>query len=244
MILTKDFPRELQHQFEQTIVDNKFEAGESCTVDGLAEQFRATTDQMLLVLQAAQRKGLVSKQKDGSFKFLELAPPRDSVFSHTQKLGFKPTSEVREVKVEPASLQVAEKLSVEIGAPVYRFVRTRFVNGEALANQTNFIPFEVCPGLEEDDVSRYSFQKLLEEKYLAFTADLKETFEVVPANTQDQKILNLPEDSSVLLVQRISFSATGFPLVWSNIRIRPDRYQYVSKLWPSAAELVPEAQIE
>ncbi|HHJ06504.1 MAG TPA: UTRA domain-containing protein, partial [Anaerolineae bacterium] len=165
-------------------------------------------------------------------------PPRDSVFSHTQKLGFKPTSKVREVEVEPASIPVAQKLNLQVEAPVYRFVRTRYVNGEALANQTNYIPFEICPELENDDVSHYSFQKLLEEKYLTFTAELEESFELVPASAQDMEILNLPPASSVLLVQRISLSATGYPLVWSNIRIRPDRYQYVSKLWPSAAEVL------
>jgi GntR family transcriptional regulator len=243
-ILIKNFPRELQYQFEQYVVANKFESGKIYTAEGLAEQFDVTVDQMLLVLHAAYRKGLVNKQEDGRFEFLKLAPPRDSVFSHTQKLGFNPTSEVREVIIEPASIHAAQKLSVEVGAPVYRFVRTRYVNDEALANQTNFIPFEICPGLENDDVSHYSFQKLLEEKYIAFTAELKETFEIVPANPQDMKILNLPEGSSVLLVQRIAYSATGYPLVWSNIRIRLDRYQYVSKLWPSAAKLLPEAIIE
>ena len=48
------------------------------------------------------------------------------------------------------------------------------------------LPFEICPGLENDDVSRYSFQKLLEEKYLAYTAEFKETFSIEPADEQDQ----------------------------------------------------------
>ena len=233
-----NFPRNLQRQFEQAIVANKYAAGEIFTVQRLARQFNVSAEQMLQVLQVEQRKGLVVEQADGSFKILELAPPRDSVFSHTQKLGFKPTSKVREVEVEPASIPVAQKLNLQVEAPVYRFVRTRYVNGEALANQTNYIPFEICPELENDDVSHYSFQKLLEEKYLTFTAELEESFELVPANAQDMDILNLPPASSVLLVQRISLSATGYPLVWSNIRIRPDRYQYVSKLWPSAAEVL------
>ncbi len=236
-----DFPSKLQRQFEQSILANKYDKDAVYSVHHLAKQFGATREQMLLVLQAAQRKGLVKGQEDTGFMFLQLASPRDSVFSHTQKLGFNPTSEVRKVEIEPATTQVAEKLAIALGAPVYRFVRTRYVNGEALANQTNFIPFEICPGLENDDVSHYSFQKLLEEKYLTFTDEMKETFEMAPATSQDMAILNLPEESSVLLVQRISLSATGYPLVWSNIRIRPDRYQYVSKLWPSAAKLLPSA---
>lgn len=235
-----NFPRRLQRQFEQAIIANRYAKGVVYPVHYFAEQFEVTVDQMLRVIEAEHRKGLVDRREDGSFEILALSSSQDSVFSHTQKLGFKPMSEVREVVIEPASVQVAQKLELKVGAPVYRFVRTRYVNEEALANQTNYIPFEICPGLENDDVSHHSFQKLLEEKYLTFTPELKETFEMLPANDQDREILGLPEGSSILLVQRIALSVTGYPVVWSNIRIRPDRYQYVSELWPSAAKLLTE----
>ena len=42
-------------------------------------------------------------------------------------------------------------------------------------------------------------------------------------------------DSSTRLVL---LSATNRPVVWANIRIRPDRYAYVAALWPEAAELL------
>ncbi len=238
-----NFPYELQKQLEQAIVKNEYTKGEVLTSSDLAEQFDVTPDEMLLVLRAEHRKGLVVEQKGDAFEVLGLVgPPRDSVFTHTKKLGFKPTSEVREVEVEPATSVVAQKLEVEVGAPVYRFVRTRNVNEEALANQTNYIPFEISPGLEHDDVFRSSFQKLLEEKYFAFTGELKEDFEIVPATEQDMEILSLPQGSSILWVQRLALSVTGYPLVWANIRIRPDRYQYVSKLWPTAAALLAQGE--
>ena len=234
-----EFSRELQRQVEQAIVSHRFATGDLLTGSDLAEQFDVSIGEILLVLRVEHRKGLVIEQESQMFRVLGLViPPRDSVFNHTEKLGFKPTSQVREVELEPATAIVAQTLELEKGALVYRFVRTRYVNGEALANQTNYIPFEVCPGLEQDDVSHSSFQKLLEEKYCTFTAEFKEEFKYEPANEQDMKILSLPQDSSVLLVQRLAFSGTGYPLVWSNIRIRPDRWQYVSKLWPSAAAVL------
>lgn len=232
-----DFPRHLQRQFEQAVRNKAYTAQNIFTCQELASAFDVSAADMLAVLLAARRKGLVEKQAGGVFKILGVTvPPRDSVFSHTQKLGFKPTSEVRAVTIEPASPMVAQTLGLSPGGPVYRFVRTRNVGGEPLANQTNYIPYEICPGLEQDDLSRYSFQKLLEEKYLTYTASFKEDFSVEPANEQDQEILSLPADSTIWLVRRVAFSATGFPVVWSNIRIRPDRWQYVAQLWPSAAE--------
>ncbi len=233
--MNTDFPRNLQRQFEQEIVSNAFITRKIFTCGELASRFDVSANEMLTVLKATHRKGLVVEQDGGLFKILGLTvPPRDSVFSHTKKLGFKPTSEVREVVIEPASSITAQTLRLPTKALVYRFVRTRNVNGETLANQTNYIPFEICPGLEHDNVSRYSFQKLLEEKYQTYTAKFEEEFSIEPANTQDREILSLPSNAPIWLVRRLAFSATGFPVVWSNIRIRPDRWQYVAQLWPSA----------
>ncbi len=235
------YPRELQRQFEQAVVQGRYAKGEVVTVDDLATKLQVTPAEMTPVILTAHRKGLVDKiaQEVDAFRILGLPTTRfTSVFTHTAKSGFKPRSLVRDVEVELATLAVAENLDVKVDSPVYRYVRTRFVDGQALANQTNYMPFAICPGLEHDDVSQYSFQKLLEEKYLVVLTEMKESFEIVPANDQDLDILDLSPGSSILLVERIALSATGRPLVWANIRIRPDRYQYVAALWPRAAELL------
>ncbi|MCZ7567714.1 MAG: GntR family transcriptional regulator [Ardenticatenaceae bacterium] len=234
-----NFPCELQRRLEQAIAAGKYAKGEVLTSSDLAGQFQVANDEMLMVLLAEHRKGLVIKREGEVFEVLGLANTGfDSVFTHTAKSGLKPSSDVRAAEIKGASPEIAEKLDLEVGAPVYRFVRTRYINGEALANQINYIPFEVCPGLEYDDFSYYSFQKLLEEKYFAVFTQMEEDLAIVPADPQDMEILNLPEGSSVLVVRRLAVSATGFPLVWADIRIRPDRYQYVAELWPSAADLL------
>jgi GntR family transcriptional regulator len=235
------FPRELQNRFEQAIVKGDLAPGEMVLVADLARRFRAPAGQMGQVLSSAHRKGLVDQAETGtdSFQVLGLASSGfSSVFTHTAESGLKPRSLVRLVQVEAASPKVAEKLRMAVGSPVYRYVRTRYVDEQALANQTNYIPYEICPGLEEDDVSRTSFQKLLEGKYSTITADMVEAYRLVEAGKEDREILGLAERSPVLLVERTALSATGWPLVWANIRIRPDRYQYVAALWPEAADLL------
>ena len=136
---------------------------------------------------------------------------------------------------------MAERLRVEVGDPVYRYVRTRNVDGQPLANQTNYMPFAVCPGLGHDDVSRYPFQRLLEEEYYAVLVEMQEAYSLIPSTDLDRQVLQLPEGASVLVVDRIALSATGWPLVWAMIRIRPDRYKYVAALWPQAAQLLTDS---
>jgi len=235
------FPRGLQGRFELAIAEGEYTRGETLRATDLAGRFQAPEDQAELVLLASYRKGLVDRvpQTEDTFQVLGLLKRgMDSVFTHTTKAGFKPRSQVRSVDIEPASPLVAEKLRLKVGSPVYRYVRTRYVDEQAVANQTNYIPFEICPGLEQDDVSRHSFQKLLEGKYRTATPEMEERFSMVPATEEDRSILGLPEGSQVLLIERTAVSATAWPVVWANIRVHPGRYQYVASLWPKAAELL------
>lgn len=236
-----EYPEALQWRFEKAILGGGFDVGEILARDEQAAKFGATTDEMGRVLRTVWRKGLVNQVDPEQMQFRVCGLPAtdlDSVFTHTAKSGLKPRSFVREVVIEPAGSTVATKLGVREGSPVYRYVRTRNVAGQALANQTNYMPYGVCPGLENDDVSNYSFQKLMEEKYSAVLTRMDERFSLVPATCDDRAVLDLPESSTVLVIDRIAHSATGWPLVWAVIRIRPDRYEYVAALWPRAAELL------
>lgn len=236
-----DYPTKLQARFEQLVIEGTYAPGDLIRVDDLAGQLQAPTAQVLRVLGTAERKGLLSRVTGESFRVLGLPTTEfASVFTHTAGAGLKPRSEVRQVEVEAATPVVAEKLRVKVGSPVYRYVRTRWVNEEPLANQTNYMPFEICPGLEHDDVTRYSFQKLLESKYAAVLVEMKEEALLVPATAQDREVLDLAEGAKVLVVDRIASSATGWPLVWANIRIRPDRFEYVAALWPEGAKLLSQ----
>jgi GntR family transcriptional regulator len=243
--LDLSFPAALQQQFEAAICRGDHAPGSTLHTGRLAGEYGASPVEMARVLAAAHRKGLVKPLPAGEEGYLVLGLARagfSSVFTHTAESGFQPRSVVRQVEIVPASAGMAEKLEVAVGSPVYRYVRTRYVNEEALANQINYMPQEVCPGLEHDDVSRHSFQKLLEGKYSTIFAGMKERFFIVPADEEDTAILGLAQGSKVLLIERVALSATNRPVVWANLRIRPDRYAYVAALWPEAAELLDGVQ--
>jgi len=240
--LNLSFPTALQQQLEAAIVGGDHAPGSTLRADQLCREQGASPADVERVLRAAHRKGLVKPLAGGEDGYLVLGPTQarfSSVFTHTAESGLKPRSLVRQVEVVPATSEMADKLEVEQGSPVYRYVRTRYVNEEALANQINYMPLEVCPGLEHDDVTRHSFQKLLENKYATVFAGMKERFSMVEANAEDCEILGLAAGSTILLIERVALSATNRPVVWANIRIRPDRYAYVAALWPEAAELLP-----
>ncbi len=237
-----NYPRDLQQRFEEAIVNGRIPSGFRATAEQFAADFATPLAEMTRVLRAAYRKGLVQPVGD-EFEVLDLLQPRvQSLFQHTSRAGLAPSSNIRRVIVEPAAAPVAHRLGVDVGAPVYRLERTRIVNEEVIANQVNFIPYEVCPGLESDDLTHYSFQMLLEGKYHAVVADIREEVALQEADDKDQAILGLQPNAQVLVVQRLSLSRTEQPLVWADIHIRPDRYSYVASLWPQAARLLDQAR--
>ena len=232
------FPVQLQQQVEQAILAGQLPAGQRASVEALAAQFQAPADAMRLVLLAEHRKGLVRQQAD-QFEIVGITGPTlDSLFQHASKSGQKPASDVRAAVVVPCPEAAAAKIDVPVGAPVYRLERTRMVDDQVLANQVNYLPYEICPGLENDDLSHFSFQKLLEQKYHAVIPEIKEDIRIVPGTDQDLAILGLPPGAPVLVVERLSFSANHVPLVWADIHIRTDRYHLVASLWPKAAEVL------
>ena len=207
----------------------------------LAEELDASIEEIHQVLAAEERKGLVKQQLNGAYQVTGVAGIAiASVFVHAENSGLHPSSVVRVVELEPASPDVALKLGVEANTPVFRFERTRHINSEIVANQINYIPFQLCPEFAEDDVSRSSFQKLLENKYLITASRAIEESSITKANQQDSEILGVQVNDPILEVQRVVLSSSDLPVVWATIRIRPDRYHYVAELWPKAAELLNE----
>lgn len=233
------FPVQVQRAFEQALIAGDYAQGGILNLEQVSQRFHAGRDDLARVMAAEVRKGLVKRREADRFEVCGLTKPEvSSVFVHAEERGLRPTSEVRAVIQEPASQTVAKKLEVAVGAPVYRFERTRRVQGEPLANQINYLPYEVCPGLEEEDVSHVSFKRLLEEKYLVFLAEAEERVDLVPAGIQDGQVLDLEPGSSVLEVDRLARSQTGWPVVWATLHIAPQHYEYVAELWPRAAELL------
>lgn len=236
------FPRALQEQFEGDIVKGILMKGLIVSFTDLQNRYHADSADLNRVISGTIRKGLlIQNMTDNQFYVLGKSQPTViSVFQHAAKSGLTPQSIVRAVVVKFASAFVAQKLKIKMGEPMFQQTRTRMVNNEVIANQNNYIPIEVCPGLEIVDLSRTSFQTTLEGQFNAVVADIEEYFEISPGSEEDADILGVERGSEVLIVQRLSLSPSGLPLVWADIHIRPDRYHYVKELWPEAAALLDQ----
>lgn len=239
--LMHNFPVDLQSKLETLVLDGSLPAGLVLHLNSLSHRLDARPAEMAIVLNSDFRKGLLDHNADGSYSVRTPAKPTiESVFQHTARKGFKPTTIVRDVQIIASSAEIAHHLKVNVGEPVYLQIRSRLVESRVLANQCNYLPIDVCPGLESKDLSHRSFQETLEQDYHAIVAEVEENCRLALANQNDQQILDLNEKDNVVIVERLSLSATRQPLVWADIHVRIDRIDYVVALWPNAARLIEE----
>jgi len=235
------FPVDLQKKFERDVVSGAILPGQSFDVSAFQNRYQSDVGDAVTVLKSAYRKGLVSSQPDGSYAIRGKSQTSvKSVFQYAAASGLSPKSVVRALKVIPADEAVAKYLHVEIRQPVFCQTRTRLVNDEVVANQNNYIPIEVCPMLEDVDLTRRSFQVTLNEDFNTVITEIKEDYEIAAATGEDAAILDLGDGEDVLVVRRLSLTVTSLPVVWADIHIRKDRFHYVEKLWPQAALLLKQ----
>lgn len=238
---TNKYPVELQLSFEKDIAGNVLAAGTIFPLKELEDRYSAKPADLELVFACSHRKGLVALEGDGKIHILGVPEPEiTSVFQYAEKSHLKPSTLVRSVDIIQADSLIAEKLVVEIGSPIFVQVRTRMINGENLANQYNFIPYPICPGLELLDLSHTSFQVALEREFHTVITKIDEQYKLALPSRDDVAILGIDHGGYVLVVQRISCCRSNLPVVFADIHVNPKLFHYVKDLWPEAVELVQD----
>lgn len=235
----KEFPVKLQSLIEDGIISGLLQSNKKYRIQEIASRFDASIDEIDLILRSLHRKGLLQFSNEHTIEIKGLPQAEiESVFQYAEKSKLKPRTIVREVNIIESNELLAEILRIGIGMPVFEQIRTRLVNKVVLANQYNFIPYEVCPGLENIDLSKKSFQVTLESVFHTVITRIEENYSIGYPSRDDKKILDIEDDTQILIVQRISYSQSGFPLVFADIHVNPAQFHYVENLWPKASPLV------
>jgi GntR family transcriptional regulator len=137
-----------------------------------------------------------------------------------RQLGRVPGSRDVAVSEEKATVGVAEKLQIAIGAPVTVIERLRTANGEPLAFQRNYISKKLCEGIERYDFEERSLYEIFEEKYNIIVSKAFQSLETVFITGRDAERLNVPENSLGLFMRRETYSSNNLPV------------EYVESIYP------------
>ena len=176
---------------------------------------------------------LVRRQGSGTY----VAEPKISwplqMTSFTEQAsaaGYAATTELLEAGRRRAGDEVAGRLAVRPGSPVYYIERLRLVGAAPMAVETSQLSAARFPGLIARLRRSPSLYRVLADDYGVAPVAADETIETAAATPRESALLRTDTGAPMLVLSRHSFDATGEPVEWVRSWYRGDRYTFVARL--------------
>src|SRR5205823_4956670 len=119
--------------------------------------------------------------------------------------GVEAGSRVLEQRVEPASEEIAGKLEIAVGSPVFLLRRLRLAGGEPRGLQTAYIPSESVPGIVDLDFGVMSLYQSLESRYRLVPDHALQKHFAIAVDGDEASLLQVPDGSPALGGERLTF---------------------------------------
>jgi GntR family transcriptional regulator len=222
--LDKKIPTPLYYQLQQ-IVKAQIESGtwkpgetlpteqEIMTQYGIS---RATVRQAILALvsdgylKREKSKGTIVTSATGRERVI------GSLMSFTSEMNMKGVAHYSRVitqKIIPADVDLAKKLDLSTGAEVYYLKRIRYVKEFPFLLDEHFIPYNICPNIDQKYKEDTSLYTLLQEEYKLNLHHGQIIFEPIPPlNAEMVELLRITPTTSLILAERIVYSENNIAL--------------------------------
>ncbi len=177
----------------------------------LAANFNTTRITLRQALAQLEAEGVIYRSnRRGWFitpQRLKYDPSRDVGFNvYVTSQGFTPRTETIDRSLIAAPAWLAKKCDIELGMPVFHFVRRRYVDERALLIEHNYINAKGCSDLLTKNTDD-SLWQLLEREYQLKPAQRE--IEIFPQAIveNEAQLLNVNTGCAGLYLQRISKTA-------------------------------------
>jgi GntR family transcriptional regulator len=191
-------------------------------------------------LSELETEGVIERVKGrGTF----LAPQRTGeqlvqsltgLFEDVKARGSHLRSVVRRLEVVPADELVAAELRLQPGGSVILIERLRFVDDEPWVLVTTQLPYDLAPGLLNEDLANQSLYGLLEDKYNVRLRHGHRSVEAAVANEELARSLGIARGDPLLVLRSIVYGDAG-PIETFVAYHRGDRSRFEVTLHRSAA---------
>jgi len=144
--------------------------------------------------------------------------------------GYKVKNDILFQKKIPADEKIAKHLDIETDEDVIVIRRLRRLNNEPIVLDKTHVPYKLCPGLLNEDLSSQSLYSYIEGKYNLKIDKGIRYIESVVANEEEAKLLNVKKGAPLLYIESIGYLDDGTPLEYYNALHRGDRIRFVTEL--------------
>jgi GntR family transcriptional regulator len=196
----------------------------------LADRHGITRATVRHALDVLERDGWIYREKGkGSFAVIRRVEHElTQLVSTTEDMrqrGWPLSTQVLSLEQVPAPPYVAHALDLKEGASIYELRRLRLVDEDPLSLQTAYLPVDLCPDLEENDLTR-SLYRLLETRYGVRLWNGQEVLRARCAAPHEAQILRIQGSTPVMYMERSTYAANGAAVEYLEAVWRGDRYDF------------------
>jgi DNA-binding GntR family transcriptional regulator len=147
-----------------------------------------------------------------------------SLFEDLERSGQSPQTQLLSAEKRVADEAAAEILGVEVGSPTLFLRRLRLADGVPLALLENTLP-EPFANIDADSLTRHGLYKILRSRGVNMRV-AKQTIGARQATAEEARLLDMPERSAVLTMNRTAFDNSGRAVEFGRHCYRPDLYSF------------------
>jgi GntR family transcriptional regulator len=234
-LVDRDKPQKLYIQLfdilKKKIDDNEWPVGSQIPVEDdlgkIYEVSKATV--RLAVLELARQGYLMRQQGKGTFVCKRIIPEGLTMSASFKELmlekGIAFSTQVLAQTVMMPTDELELKLHITEDKHIIYIKRLRLVDNEPVLLQESYIPHHICPPLLQEDVTDNSLFELFEKKFGITITLVKDFIEVAHSKPDESKLLGLPSDSPVLLLEQLFYSGETQIMYTRSVK-RPDRFRF------------------
>jgi len=208
----------LYYQIEQEILreiqDYQMEPGDRLPSEAeIAQRFHVSRITSRRVLADLVSKGIAySQQGRGTFVAFPRIQTMSGFLSFSDDMtarGLVPSSMVlrfEEISPDPA---VHSRLQLQEGERVFCLKRVRLANSSPVALEIAYLPAQICPGLDGEDLAHQSLFRILREKFSIYPTWSEAEIEATLATPEEAEYLNSQPGAPLLCATRLTYSQTN-----------------------------------
>ncbi|MGZ0717221.1 GntR family transcriptional regulator [Pseudomonas palleroniana] len=223
----------LRDQLAEQIAKNRWRPGEAIPTEAaLSAEYELSVGTVRKAIDALVSEGVLERQQ-GRGTFIRRPQFQSSLFRFFRfqsPSGERQVPQSRILSIEPvaAPSAVAQALGLHADAPVIRIVRLRLLQVQPVLAEEIWLPRSRFQPLLETDISLKGplLYPIYEELCGQVVASAEETLTAESVNDVHARLLQVPINSPVVVIERLARDYSGVPLEWRRSRGHAEHFRY------------------